>query len=80
MLDRLDAPSAEHAGQPSSRRELMLDGEMWVVYERAAGADDRNREPSLVFECRSAIRRVRDYPADWYALPDAALRTLSWTR
>lgn len=80
MLERLDTQSSPSAGKSADRRELSLDGEVWVVYERAAGADDRNRAPSLVFECRSAIRRVRDYPADWYTLSDAALRTLSWTR
>ena len=58
----------------------MLDGEAWVVYERAPGTQDRNRNPSLVFESRSAIRRVRHYPVDWYTMSDAALRTLSWTR
>lgn len=80
MLDRLDSSSSTPSGQRTGRRELALDGEVWVVYERAAGVDDRNPDPSLVFECRSAIRRVRDYPADWYTLSDAALRTLSWTR
>ena len=80
MLEPTDSATSDQAGPVPGRRELMLDGETWEVYERQAGADDRNPAPSLVFECRSAIRRVRHYPADWYSMSDAALRTLSWTR
>jgi len=80
MLEHSDISPSDHAGHRAGRRELSLDGEMWEVYERAAGADDRDRAPSLVFECRSAIRRVRDYPDNWFTLSDAALRTLSRTR
>lgn len=57
-----------------------MDGELWTVYERAAGPLDRRQTPSLVFESRSAIRRVRDYPADWRTLSDTALMRLSWSR
>ena len=80
MLEHIDSAPSDEAGKVAGRRELMLDGELWAVYERPAGADDRDREASLVFECRSAIRRVRHYPADWQTMTDAALRTLSWTR
>lgn len=80
MLEHSDPLPGDNAGHAAGRRELTLDGEVWTVYERVAGPDDRNRAPSLVFECRSAIRRVRDYPADWRSMSDAALRTLSWTR
>ncbi len=80
MPDDTDAPQRVQIPQSSGRRELMLDGEAWVVYERAPEVQDRNRDPSLVFESRSAIRRVRHYPVDWYTMSDAALRTLSWTR
>lgn len=80
MLEPSDSAVSDQAGRVPGRRELMLDGEMWEVYERPAAADDRNPAPSLVFECRSAIRRVRHYPTDWFTISDAALRTLSWAR
>lgn len=80
MLDHIDSVPSDEAGKVAGRRELMLDGELWAVYVRPAGENDRDQEASLVFESRSAIRRVRHYPADWYSMTDAALRTLSWTR
>ena len=61
-------------------RRLDIDGETWRVYERPANHFDRRQAPSLVFESRSAIRRVRDYPADWFRLDDRALAALSWHR
>ena len=35
--------------------------------------------PSLVFESETAVRRVRDFPADWRKLSDDDLFALSWT-
>lgn len=65
------------AGQ---ERRLEIDGEEWRVYERPAAHFDRRQAPSLVFESRGAIRRVREYPADWFRLDDRALAALSWRR
>lgn len=75
-----ESAESDQAGTAPGQRELVLDGEVWLVYERPAEASDRNPAPSLVFECRSAIRRVRHYPTDWFMMSDAALRTLSWAR
>ncbi len=61
-------------------RDLLVDGEVWTVYERPPGPLDRRQTASLIFENRSVIRRVRDYPADWRLLSDAALMRLSWSR
>ena len=32
---------------------------------------------ALVFDCAQALRIVKEYPADWYALSDSALAALS---
>lgn len=61
-------------------RQISIDGELWVVYERPPEAFDRRLSPSLVFECRTAIRRVRHYPPDWRDLSEEALARLSWSR
>lgn len=61
-------------------RHITIDGESWVVYERPPEAFDRRQSPSLVFECRTAIRRVRDYPPNWRQLADDVLERLSWSR
>lgn len=50
----------------------------WHVYERAFADYDRRRGPSLVFFSEGAVRRVRDYPADWIELSDEDLIALSW--
>jgi len=36
--------------------------------------------PCLVFGCESAVRRVRDFPANWRELKADALLELSWHR
>ncbi len=61
-------------------RHITIDGDLWVVYERPPEQLDRRQSPSLVFECRTAIRRVRDYPPDWRELGDDELARLSWSR
>ena len=33
---------------------------------------------SLIFASDAAVRRVRDYPPDWFDLPDNELLALSW--
>jgi hypothetical protein len=51
----------------------------WTIFEQP-NSFDRRRGRSLVFESESSIRRVRNYPSDWYLLDDAALLELSWSR
>jgi hypothetical protein len=48
----------------------------WCVYELPPQMYDRRRGPSLVFQQEGAVRRVRDYPADWRALDDGSLLAL----
>ena len=50
-------------------------GISWRAYERR----QPGQKPALVFESAQAIRLVRDYPANWYTLPRAALEALSWS-
>jgi hypothetical protein len=50
-----------------------LDGRHWVVREDGATA-------SLLFASNRAVRRVRDYPADWFDWPDDELLAVSQRR
>jgi len=50
-------------------------GVSWRAYERRRPG----QRTALVFESSQAIRLVRDYPANWYTLPRAALEALSWS-
>lgn len=63
---------------PPSRSFLDTEGAYWVVYEQAFAAYDRRSGMSLIFSNESAVRRVRDYPADWFDLSDDDLAALSW--
>ena len=63
---------------PASRTFLDADGAQWRVFERPFADYDRRSALSLIFSSDSAVRRVRDYPADWFDLSDADLATLSW--
>jgi hypothetical protein len=56
------------------RHLVGADGEPWLVYEVGPSYDRRGR--SLVFESEKLVRRVRIYPAQWRALPDAELALL----
>jgi hypothetical protein len=60
-------------------RQLLVDGVTWLVYELPPATFDRRGTSSLVFESEGAVRRVRDYPADWRNLSNEALYPLSWS-
>ena len=61
-------------------RQIVVDGVAWLVYEMPADRLDRRSSSSLVFESDDAMRRVRNYPADWRESSDEALLALSWSR
>jgi hypothetical protein len=61
-----------------SRTFVADDGQIWHVSERAFSEYDRRRGHSLIFTSDLAVRRVRDYPANWYDLSEQALAALSW--
>jgi hypothetical protein len=54
------------------------DGARWQVKEMPFSEYDRRRGLSLIFWSEGAVRRVRDYPAEWYLLSDDDLALLSW--
>ena len=53
-------------------------GLTWLVSERPFSEYDRRSGSSLIFSSELAVRRVRDYPSDWFALSDSDLAALSW--
>ena len=53
-------------------------GQTWLVSERRFSEYDRRRGSSLIFSSELAVRRVRDYPSDWFSLSDGDLAALSW--
>ena len=55
-------------------------GKRWLVYERTIGIAGYPDTPCLIFESVCAVRRVRDYPADWRRLDALALARLSAAR
>ena len=58
---------------------MTIDGVRWTV-RLVMDAYDRRSRPDLVFDSEGIARRVRNYPDDWYLLPDEALFALSHGR
>jgi hypothetical protein len=80
MADSADgsSPIPIRTGEGLSRVFFDADGTRWHVSERPFADYDRRRGASLIFASDAAVRRVRDYPADWHTLSDADLLALSW--
>ena len=74
--NRIDSPTDSLA--PRSRSFVDADGGHWRVFEVAFAEYDRRSGMSLIFSSDAAVRRVRDYPPDWFDLDDAHLAALSW--
>jgi hypothetical protein len=74
--DRVD--SSVDSESPAGRTFLDAEGTRWQVYEQAFGDYDRRSGMSLIFASESAVRRVRDFPAEWMQLTDEELLALSW--
>ena len=72
-------PSSRLQELQRTARRLQSDGILWLVYELGPLAYDRRQAPCLIFESDTAVRRVRNYPANWRALSDDELLALSWT-
>jgi len=64
----------------SEVRVLVHAGVRWRVFESRSGTYDRRGGPNLFFECEQVVRRVRDFPPDWFALPDDELMAISQRR
>lgn len=58
-------------------RVLVADDQRWLVREIAAPQLDRRGGMHLLFESDGVMRRLRDYPADWFELDDAELYALT---
>lgn len=52
----------------------------WVIVEIRDAPYDRRGGRSLVFSTDGVMRRVRDYPGNWFVLSDAELLSLSTRR
>lgn len=61
---------------PGKARRLNAEGLRWVVHEVPAPAFDRRGGTHLLFDGETVMRRVRDFPANWYDLPDEQLYEL----
>ena len=53
-------------------------GVIWHVREQPFSDYDRRHGSSLIFSSELAVRRVRNYPSDWFTLSEVALAGLSW--
>ena len=71
-------PVRNKSNEGVSRVFFAADGTRWQVSERKFADYDRRRGASLIFASDFAVRRVRDYPADWHTLSDEELLALSW--
>jgi hypothetical protein len=76
IRDQVDA--TPRARESRTRTFVADDGQIWHVSERPFAEYDRRRGFSLIFASELAVRRVRDYPADWFGLSEEALAKLSW--
>jgi hypothetical protein len=76
MRDHVGA--VPQASEPRSRTYVDDDGVHWHVSEQAYSEYDRRSGCSLIFASDLAVRRVRNYPADWFSLPELELIALSW--
>jgi hypothetical protein len=79
MNDSSDrAEMTSPSGEIRSRTYLDDDGQAWSVSEQPFSPYDRRHGWSLIFTSDLAVRRVRNYPPNWYELSDPALAILSW--
>jgi hypothetical protein len=81
MSDGAVSARTSPGAAPAASCRVVVDSsyERWEVYEFPANGAPGDR-PSLVFESRDVVRRVRDFPADWPWLSDEELYALSWRR
>lgn len=63
--------------RPDRVRRLSVDGALWLVREIAAPQFDRRGGTHLLFASQDVMRRVRNFPANWFDLPDAELYALT---
>lgn len=74
----LAVPAPADRSDPRERVFVDDDGTRWHVSERPFADYDRRRGVSLIFASDAAVRRVRDFPTDWFSLSIEQLIALSW--
>jgi hypothetical protein len=78
-VSREQRTGVSSSGEPSRVRSFTDDlGQDWLVSEQPFSEYDRRRGFSLIFASELAVRRVREYPSDWFTLSDSELAALSW--
>ena len=77
MTDARIAASSPASGPHDERSFMDAEGARWRVFEQRFGEYDRRSGMSLIFASEGAVRRVRNYPANWMDLSDAELAALS---
>jgi hypothetical protein len=80
MASSSERPRTSRDDDEVERERLFVDSEgiRWQVREMPFSSYDRRSGRSLIFWSDGAVRRVRDYPADWHLLSDGELAKLSW--
>ena len=84
-ISALPYPVTQRRTPPRPRRQDELrrryfrgaNGEEWEVFEAPLPSYDRRSGFCLIFESRDVIRRVRNYPSNWYELSEGELRDVS---
>jgi hypothetical protein len=75
--------SSSSTSDPQRRRQRSVavedrSGVRWRVYERVTtGEPGARRDRCLIFDSDSVVRRVWNYPPDWWQLPQGELLALS---
>lgn len=70
--------TSQESSTPSTRSFVDAEGAHWRVYEQTFADYDRRTGTSLIFNSDFAVRRVRNFPANWIELSDRELMELSW--
>lgn len=78
MSEIRDVDTTSRVPETRSRSYVDDDAQVWRVSEQPFSEYDRRSGYSLIFTSDLAVRRVRDYPAGWFDLPERELAALSW--
>ena len=79
MSDSRERTEIAHSRELARTRSYKDDlGMLWHVTEQPFSDYDRRRGSSLIFSSELAVRRVRNYPSDWFMLSEIDLAALSW--
>ena len=78
MSEIRDVDATPRVPETRSRTYADDDAQMWYVSEQPFSEYDRRSGYSLIFTSELAVRRVRDYPANWFDLSERELAALSW--